>query len=232
MWKLKNKIRAFIKRLYHKLNPQYKYILHMNDVLNQIEQRINELKFNGASNKESQYDELKKLYLAEDYINYRYLYLVRYIHENDRVLDIEGGYGTGVDLLAKYTAVDKCLCLNSINYYTKIGAMYYQSDFVKFKTGCFECVNDKFNIVTFFDENRTEFLDEQDIETIGSLIEYGGVLAIAFRKEFSGKRLLMEKLKQLNFHIEVKLYQAKNAPELLEKETDNTSEIIYLRKNA
>ncbi len=28
MWRLKNKIRASIKRVYHKLNPQYRYILH------------------------------------------------------------------------------------------------------------------------------------------------------------------------------------------------------------
>lgn len=232
MWRLKNKIRVFVKRFYHKLNPQYRYILHMNDVVDRIEQRVNELKVGDGANHESQYSELKKIYMAEDYINYRYLYLVRYIRENDKVLDIEGGYGTGVDLLARYTAVDECLCLNSINYYTKIGAMYYQSDFVKFQTGCFETLKRKFNIVTFFDENRTEFLDEHNIETIGNLIEYGGILAIAFKKNFLEKKQLIEKLEQLNFQIEVKLYQNQNTPELLENETDNTSEIVYLRKNA
>ena len=232
MWRLKNKIRGFAKKMYHKLNPQYKYILHMTDAIDRIEQRLNEQKLNIPSNYQASNSELKKLYLAEDYINYRYLYLARYIRENDRVLDIEGGYGTGIDLLSRYTAVDECICVNSISYYTKIGAMYYQSDFVKFRTGCFERIDEKFNIVTFFDEEMTEFLDEQNIKKLGELVEYNGILAVAFKKNFTEKEALIEKLKAIGFQIETRLYQNQNIPELLETEIGDMNEVIYLRKNA
>ena len=205
----------------------------MNDVLNGLEQRINDYRPNNINmNSGSQYDEIRKLYMAEDYINYRYLYLARYIRENDKVLDIEGGYGTGVDLLSRYTAVDECLCLNTINYYTKIGAMYYQSDFVKFQTDCFERVDRKFNVVTFFDEKRTKFLDELSIVKLGDLLEYGGILAMAFEKGFTEKERLIKKLEQTGFKVEATLYQNLDMPELLETATENSSEIIYLRKNA
>lgn len=48
------------------------------------------------------------LFLATDPIVYRYLYLLRYIRENDRVLDVEAEYGTG---------------------------MYYGSESVRYQTG-------------------------------------------------------------------------------------------------
>lgn len=75
------------------------------------------------------------LFLATDPIVYRYLYLLRYIRENDRVLDVEAEYGTGMDLLYRYTPMDRGLCLNSIDYYTRLGGMYYGSESVRYQTG-------------------------------------------------------------------------------------------------
>lgn len=232
MWKLKNKIRGLVKKLYHKANPQYRYILHMNDMLVEIEKKINELKTADISTASSERSEIQKLFLAADYMNYRYLYLARYINENDKVLDIEAGYGTGVDLLAKYTAVDECICLNSIDYYTKVGAMYYQSDFVKFKTGWYETLDQKFNIITFFNEEKTAFLNSGSINILGNLVEYNGILALAFKQSFEGKTELIETLLKTGFGIEIRLYQNRTIPELSETETCNISEIIYLRKHA
>ena len=232
MWRLKNKVRGIVKKIYHKVNPQYRYILHMNDRLMEIEKRIDELKTIDVAAASNDHEEIKKLFLAADYINYRYLYLARYVNENDKVLDIEAGYGTGVDLLAKYTAVDECICLNSIDYYTKVGAMYYQSDFVKFKTGWYESLDQKFNIITFFDEEKTAFLNGDSIEQLGKLVEYNGILALAFKTNFDGRNGLIEKLLKSGFKIEIRLYQNRTLPELLETEANNTSEIIYLRKYA
>lgn len=231
MWKLKNKIRTCIKRGYHKLNPQYKYILHMNDVIDNIETRMNELERKIQISKQQNNNEIEKLFLASDPIVYRYLYLKRYIKENDRVLDIESQYGTGADLLEKYTAIDTCLCLNSINYYTELGEKYYQSDSVKFQTGSFKDVEGKFDLICFFEENKSILLKKDDIKYLIDMLEVNGILAIAWKEPQEDVKEFLEKYEEYGVLMDKKFYQSQSDCELTEELKDNASIITYLKKN-
>lgn len=231
MWKLKNKIRAYVKRVYHKLNPQYKYILHMNDVINSLEIRMTELEKKTQISKQQSNSEIEKLFLASDPIVYRYLYLKRYIRENDRVLDIEGQYGAGADLLEKYTAIDTCLCLNSINYYTELGKKYYQSDSVKFQTGSFKDVDGKFDLICFFEENKSVLLRKDDIKYLIEMLEVNGILAIAWENPIGEAKEFLEKHEEYGVSMDKIFYQNHSDCELTEEMKENASIITYFRKN-
>ena len=177
-------------------------------------------------------DELKKIFLASDFKMYLYLYLERYIHENDRLLDIEGGYGTGANLLAQYTSIDQCTCLNSINFYTQIGSMYYSSDFIKFVTGNIYDITQKFNIVCFFDDRKTQYLTIEELNRISKIIEFNGIFALAFKMEAENILQSINYLKQNGFCIEEHFFQSQTSPSLEENPIDSKYEIYYLRKNA
>ena len=134
MQKIKIKLRALIKRIYCKLNPQYKHIVHLLEMVNDLQNKIGNLEFTVHTQTLKRDDSLDRLFLASDTIVYRYMYLARCIKENDRVLDFECQYGVGADLLSKYTAIDTCLCLNSIDYYSKLGGRGHGNCFSR---GCF-----------------------------------------------------------------------------------------------
>ena len=226
MKKLKNNVKNYIKRIYYKINPQYKYVLQINDEIYKLNRKIEELEHSKKNMDTTIEINIDKLLLGMDIKNVRYLYLLRYIKENDRVLDIEGDCGTGADLLMKYTPVDSCDCINSIGYYTEIGKMYYSSENVKFYTGNWSNCEKKYNVITFLDENKASCLSGEEIKQLYDQLEFGGILAISLKQEV--KMNLFEKS---GFKIEKKLYQSQNDIEL--KENDNNSNVIvaYLKKN-
>ena len=43
MKKLKNNVKNYIKRIYYKINPQYKYVLQINDEIYKLNRKIEEL---------------------------------------------------------------------------------------------------------------------------------------------------------------------------------------------
>lgn len=200
-------------------------------MLNDLSNRINNLEIILQSKNHTENNMLDQLYLASDTIIYRYLYLVRYIKENDRVLDWECQYGVGADLLSKYTAIDNCLCLNSIDYYTKLGSMYYQSDYVKFQTGCFEDLTQKFNIICLFNEEKNNYLDKKCLLKIIDLLEFDGILAIAWNSESEIASSLLQNIDQYNLCLEAKLYQNNGTGELVDRHIGNSKLITYFRKN-
>lgn len=228
MGSFKLKLRSYIKKIYHKLNPQYKYILQMNDEMHILSRRIDELKQMNLAKCEESDINIDKFLLGTDSKNVRYLYLLRYIRESDRVLDIEGEFGAGVELLSKYTPADYCDCVNSISFYTEIAKMYFSSENVKFHTGNWSDLENKYNVITFFDERKTSCLNDKDIIELYEKLEFGGILAIAV---FDDIRL--EKFEKNGFIIEKKLYQNIGCGELMEKREDNNSNIIvaYLKKD-
>lgn len=233
MWKIKNKLRQFLKKIYYKLNPAYKYILHINSTVDDIEKRLSQLEINRhISSSNVGEDELNKIYLASDSKLYRYLYLERYIKENDRLLDIEGAYGTGVDLLTKYTPIDQCTCLNSINYYNQIGNMYYGSDYIEFREGNIRDIDNKYNIITYFDDNKTRFLTKNELKIITNILEYGGILALSFKTESYLIKEIIKDLSDSTFSVEEHFYQSQTTPELQDEPAEDSVEIYYLRKNA
>ena len=230
---LKNKIRSVVKKVYHKLNPQYKYILHINDVVGELQDRITALENRRPpeANVTSQSAATDALFLASDQKVYRYLYLLRYIREGNSVLDVEAEYGTGMDLLYRYTPVDHCLCLNSIDYYTRLGKMYYGSESVRFLTGSIYDIREKFDIITCLNEERSRFLDRKDWEMIYEMLEYDGILAAALDRERSAPDEIIREFHDIGFRVEKCLYQEANNPELTEEPAAEMSVILYLRKN-
>ena len=230
MKNVKNKLRGIVKSVYHKWNPQYKYIMDINDRTIRLENRISSLEAKPVSYQNENMDSLERLFLASDMMLYRFLYLLRYIKENDIVLDLEGEYGTGADLLSRYTPVDSCLCLNTIDYYTRLGNMYHSSDYVHFRTGTIYELSEKFNIITALNEKKARIFCKNDIEKLYELLEYHGILAIAYEDESS----VWDEgvLKNIGFSLEAKFYQNKCSPELISQKTEKYTSIIYLRKNA
>lgn len=242
MRRIKEIIRNIIKKIYMKLNPQHKYILRIDATVGDIRERqgmlwkldgsVEELKARVAALEaqlpSSQQD---KLYLATDTRMYRYLYLLRYMKSNDRALDVEAEYGTGMDLLYKYTQLDSGLCLNSIDYYTRAGGMYYASESVRYKTGTIYDITGKFNLITFLSEARTELLTREDLQKLYGLLEFEGILAVAFKNTSFREKELEPLLREIGFAVENRLYQSSTSPELVEQEQENAAVILYLRKD-
>lgn len=228
MWRAQNRVRRLIKKIYHKLNPQYKYILSMNDTIINLQKKMESINGEG---KYAQIELSDKLFLACDSSIYRYLYLLRYIRENDTVLDFECEYGVGTNLLLKYTPIDKSLCLNSVDYYTRIGNMYYSSDYIEYRTGTFYDLSEKYNIGIFFNERKTCILTEKDIGHFNELLEYGGILALAIDADLEEKMSFLVCPEKLGFEIEAQYYQNIGCPELSCEKKGKSVKIIYLRKN-
>ena len=230
---LKNKIRSVVKKVYHKLNPQYKYILHINDVVGELHDRITALENRHLPepNVSSQSAATDALFLASDQKVYRYLYLLRYIREGAGALDVEAEYGTGMDLLYRYTPVDHCLCLNSIDYYTRLGKMYYGSESVRFLTGSIYSVREKFDIITCLNEERSQILDRKDWERIYGMLEYDGILAAALDCGKSAPDEIGRMFHEIGFRVEKCLYQRTDVPDLTEDPASGAAMILYLRKN-
>ena len=230
---IKGRIRSIVKKVYFKLNPQYKYIIWTHDRVNEMHGRV----MAGPVGVPSQPAapavsglERDALFLAADTTAYRYLYLLRYIRENDRVLDVEGEYGTGLDLLYKYTPMDRGLCLNSIDYYTRLGGMYHGSDSVRFQTGTVHDVQERFNVITALWERRTRHMGDEDWWRIGELLEHGGILAAALEDDVLPEGPAEAYFRGLGLTVEARLYQAGGSPELSETKRENAAVILYLRK--
>lgn len=222
-----------LKKLFYKLNPNYRNIIRMNERLDRIEGmifRLEQQKANATINSvEGQ--ALEKLFLASEPIIYRYLYLLRYIQENDSVLDLECGYGTGADLLVKYTPVDCCLCINSIDYYTRLGQMYYGCDSIAYQTGCYADVEQKFNLIIWFHEQRGRLLKKEDIMLLCSLLEYAGILALSFDESDEMAEELIQHAQEYELTLEQNFYQHDSSPELTDVKIGHACRVIYLRKS-
>ncbi len=228
------RIKKFLKKIYYKLNPQHKQILLIRDVVLDIQRKVSALEEGPAQqvmNASGDTRCLDKLFLASEPMVYRYLYLLRYIKEGDTVLDIEGGYGTGDDLLSRYTPVEGCLCLNSIDYYTRVGEMYYGSDYVKFRTGTAEELDSKFCIILSFDENRTGLFTERDFQNLCRLLEYGGILALAVDAARKGSMAFLEEPEKYGLKTEAVFYQNEGGAELTDYPRETAIWVGYFRKN-
>lgn len=228
MESFKSKVRTCVKKIYHKFNPQYKYILQINDEVYKLNNKIEELERNNIEKKAEVNSEIDidRLLLGTDIRNARYLYLLRYIRENDKVLDIEGKCGTGADILTKYTPIDYCECINSIDYYTEIAKIYYVSESVNFYTANWNEVKGKYNIITFFDENKTNCLTKESIKQLYERLEFSGILAISLKQN-----LKVDLFEKIGFKIEKKLYQSIGNAELKENDDNCNITVIYFRKD-
>lgn len=232
---IKYKIRSVIKKIYYKLNPQYKFIIWTHDRVNQIFDRVVELN-QRIDNKQifastANPFERDALFLATDIATYRYLYLLRYIRESDSVLDVEAEYGTGMDLLYRYTPMDRGVCLNSIDYYTRLGGMYYGSESVKYQTGTVHDVKEKYDVITVLKEQRASRLGDEDWRCIYDLLEPGGILAVAFTEDAGTEKPKDAYFRDIGFVVEKLLYQNLGFPELCEQRRENTVTVLYLRKS-
>lgn len=228
---LKNKIRNLIKKLYFKLNPSHRYILRIDATITDLQNRMVALERPAASLSPppAQMGDLalEKLFLASDVLVYRYLYLLRYMKGNCTILDVEGEYGTGVDMLYRYTPADRCVCLNSIDWYTKLGKMYYKS--VQYKTGSVYDVEEKYDIITVLHGRRTALFEEKDYQRLYEMLEYGGILALAL--DCSEKaHTVIELLSDIGLRIEAHLYQVEGSPELLSAQPEDASHVLYFSK--
>lgn len=234
MAKFMVRIKAALKRIYYKVNPQHKQILLIRDVVLDLQRRISVIENRSAlQNRGGGKDGwcLDKLFMASEPMVYRYLYLLRYIRENDSVLDVECGYGTGADLLSQYASIDNCLCLNSIDYYTRAGKMYYDSDYVTFRTGTIDDLESKFCIITVLDENKTILLDEADFQKLCGLLEHNGILALAVDADDKDGMPFLTQPEKFGLSIENAFYQNKLDAELTDNCCGKAVRIIYYRKN-
>lgn len=229
---LKNKIRNFIKKLYFKLNPSHKYVLRIDAAAADIQNRIAALERPAIppAPPPGQTSDLalEKLFMASDTAVYRYLYLLRYMKGNCAVLDVEGEYGTGLDLLYRYTPVDRCVCLNSIDWYTRLGKMYYKS--VQYQTGSIYDVQEKYDMITVLHERRVTTLGKEEFQRLYEILEYDGVLALALDCSTAGQSAV-ETLCDMGFQIEAHLYQGENNPELLAAQPERAAQLLYFRKH-
>ena len=228
---LKNKIRNLIKKLYFKLNPSHRYILRIDAAITDFQNRMAALERPAAPlpPPPTQMGDLalEKLFLASDVSVYRYLYLLRYMKGNCTVLDVEGEYGTGADMLYRYTPADRCVCLNSIDWYTKLGKMYYES--VQYKTGSVYDVEEKYDIITVLHERRTALFEGKDYQRLYEMLEYGGILALTL--DCSEKaHTVIELLSAIGLRIEAHLYQVEGNPELLSAQPEDASHVLYFSK--
>lgn len=228
----KNTIRKTISKIYHIVNPQFKHILFIRETITDLQNRITFLESKipadfGSVERENQID---KLFFASDIFVYRYLYLLRYIKDSSILLDVEGEYGVGADLIAKYAPVESCLCINTIDFYTRMGEIYYSSDCVQFKTESIYDLSQRFEVITVLNERRTRALTKEDLKRLHDLLEFGGVLALALDCE---SYLLREKkiFNEIGFQKEEQFYQNINSPELVKDKGIKAIAILYLRKN-
>ena len=229
---LKNKVRNFIKKLYLKLNPSHKYIVRIDATVTDLQNRVSVLDRPGIlpSPQPVQTGDfaLDRLFMASDSEVYRYLYLLRYMKENCIVLDVEGEYGTGLDLLYRFTPADRCVCLNSIDWYTRLGKMYYES--IQYQTGSIYDIQEKYDIVTVLHERRTGLFEKAEFQRLYELLEYGGILALALSCSAAGQSTI-KMLSELGFQIEAHLYQGAGSPELLAAQPESAVQILYLSKH-
>lgn len=231
---LKQGMKDKLRKVFYKINPNYRNILKINDRLNDFESTMNRIdqKCSMVIENNRNQNMFERLCMASEPFVYRYLYLLRYISENDMVLDLECEYGTGADLLVKYTAINQCCCLNTVDYYTRLGKMYYGSDSLIFQTGCYRDIVQKYNIVICFHDRKNMLLTKEDIHELCSLIEYNGILAISFHGDSGLSGSLMQHAQDYGLVLENCFYQCDNNPELAEDRTEYVSSIImYLRKN-
>ena len=228
------KIKSILKRIYYKLNPQHKQILLIRDVVLDLQRRISIIEDRSAQHSRGGAEDgwcLDKLFMASEPMVYRYLYLLRYIKENDNILDVESGYGTGADLLSQYAPIDNCLCLNSIDYYTRAGKMYYGSDYVTFQTGTLDVIKNKFCIITLFDENKTILLNEEDFQKLSHILEFNGILALAVDAQYKNSMNFLSESEKYGLIVEESFYQNVGDAEFTDDTCEKAVWIIYYRKN-
>ena len=228
------RVKAILKRIYYKLNPQHKQILLIRDVVLDLQRRVSVMEERISYQSRGGMKDgwcPDKLFMASEPMVYRYLYLLRYIKENDNILDIESGYGTGADLLSQYAPIDNCLCLNSIDYYTRAGKMYYASDYVTFQTGTLSEIAKKFCIITAFDENKTILLNEADFQKLCDLLEFNGILAVAVDVEYKNNMHFLNEAEKYGLIVEEAFYQNAGDAEFMDNCCERAVWIVYYRKN-
>lgn len=234
MGKFIARLKGPLKRIYYKLNPQHKQILLIRDVALDLQRRISVIEDRSALQTRGGMKDgwcLDKLFMASEQAVYRYLYLLRYVRERDSVLDIECGYGTGADLLSQYASIDSCLCLNSIDYYTRAGRMYYGSDYMTFRTGTIDGLKSKFCVITLFDENKTILLDETDFQKLCGLLEFNGILALAVDVDYKNNMPFLTQPGEFGLTLEKAFYQNNGDAEFMESCCGKAVWVVYYRKN-
>lgn len=221
-----------MQKIYNTLVPAHKYVVRIDSVVADIQGRLMMLERNAASQVLAYENRiaLDKLFLASDDMIYRYLYLLRYMKDNCTVLDIEGEYGTGIDLLYRYTSADKCACLNSIDWYTRLGKMYYGREAVHYQTGSIYGIQEKYDVITVLHEERTALFGVEDLRRLYDMLEAEGILALALSAS-APLQVNVEMLNTIGFKLEKQLYQMKGNPELLSVLSDNAVQLFYLRKH-
>lgn len=226
-------LRSIAEKTYNKFNPQYKHIIRtrnsvydLQNRIGEIEQRISNIEATMMSNNS------EKQYITDEVTTYRYLYLQRFIKGGEKVLDLEGRFGAGLRLLAKFTMIDSADCYNSIAYYSKMANMLYgdEMDFVKYRQGTVFDIRGKYDIITCFDEAKNELIDEEYLQQICSILETEGLLAISLTS--SKTEQVLEQFKEQGIILEKKLYQNNAWPELMDEKEINPITIAYLRKKS
>lgn len=226
-------LRRIAEKTYNKVNPQYKHIIRTRNSVYDLQNRMGEIE-RKISNIEATVmsNNSERQFLTDEVTTYRYLYLQRFIKGGEKVLDLEGGFGAGLRLLAKFTMIDSGDCYNSIAYYSKMADMLYgdEVDSVKYSQGTVFDVKGKYDIITCFDEVKNELIDEEYLQQIHSILETDGLLAISLNPSNSVQ--VLEQLKEKDFLLEKLLYQNNAWPELMEEKEINPVTVAYLRKKS
>lgn len=226
-------IRNIAESIYNKINPQYKHIIRTRNSVYDLHHRMDTIERQLAEIRESvTKPQDEELYLVSEIETYRYLYLQRYITGEERVLDLEGRYGAGARLLARFTAIDKCVCVNSIGYYSKMADMLYANncDNIEYTRGVIYDVKQKYDIITCFDETRNNAIDVEYLRCIHEHLEDGGILAMALTE--NKEKEIRDEAHLLGLEIEHVMYQNNTCPELLPVKENAAISIIYFRKHA
>ena len=226
-------IRRIAEKTYSKINPQYKHIIRTRNSVKDLQERIGELE-SKISNIEASvlYNSSEKLYLTDEITTYRYLYLQRFIKGGERILDLEGKFGAGLRLLAKFTMIDGGDCYNSIGYYSRMAKMLYgeEIDSINYRQGTVFDVKEKYDIVTCFNEAKNEAIDEEYLHQIYDILETDGLFAISL-DQYNSENVL-EMLKEKGFVFEQKRYQNNVCPELVSEKELKSVTIAYMRKKS
>lgn len=173
----------------------------------------------------------RRSHLSEAVV-YRYLYMNRYIHADDALLDIEAGYGAGSALLEEVTPAGSIVCLNAISTYTKLGKAFYGSETLEFSTGVPDELRKKFNMILALNPKQNIVLDEEYLKSLHELLEYEGYLSVAVYlddKEMKDELpLLMEKS---GYEVKEVLYQHNPEPELISVLDEKNIQIVIAQRS-
>ena len=227
------RIKSFIKCIYKKLNPAFVAVRRTEEKvdfvhfrLNQFEDRINKIKENFKDT-----TALERAMLLTEPKIYCYLYLNRYIHSGDILIDLECGYGTGDNLLVEVSPVNKIICMNTIMQFTNLGKSYYNSDLLEFKTGTIESVSQKVQGICALNTKHTGSFTEQTYKAIYESLDSDGFFAIVVNiRNKDEKERLPALLKSVGFTVEEILYQSVGAETLRHEYIDDNVQFVIARR--